>query len=691
MFNESFPLISETIIMAKTKKRAQSRIKSKPSGFNPAGHSMNPDREQGKVDLRGAPFARDRSTIKRLQMYRNQKAKRDKNGKILRPMPFQSKLSPGSVARVEPNQRWFGNTKVISQGALQRFQEELGAAQKDPYQVVMKQNKLPVTLLSERAKTQRVHLLDTESFDSVFGPKRTRKRPKVATGDLASYAQQVADTQDKYEPEKDRDLVRDAPDMRDGQRDWVMAAGQSKRIWNELYKVIDSSDVVVQVLDARDPMGTRSEYVEKYLKKEKAHKHLIFVLNKVDLVPTWVTQKWVAILSQEYPTMAFHASLTNSFGKGALINLLRQFGKLHSDKKQISVGFIGYPNVGKSSVINTIKTKKVCKVAPIAGETKVWQYIALMKRIYLIDCPGVVYPSGETDTEKVLKGVVRVELISSPDDYVPAVLERVRPEYMRRTYGVGSWTDCEDFLERIAKRTGKLLKGGGPDVNTVSKQILNDFQRGRIPYFVPPPGCGTARQVVEADTADATETTAAATSEVSEPQPGGSGDSAAAAEDEDSENAAISAPVTAVSQDLSRVKTDLEFEGEDDQPLQQDGELYVSDGEQEEEESDGEEDRTLEVEPTPSAADATPKAKRKTGGKKRKLDDDDDEGEGKKVKKTAKQKRKEEREKKTKKIGSNFYDVVNVKNKNRNRIKPKSPGAAPGKRNQGKNQGKKGK
>lgn len=101
--------------------------------------------------------------------------------------------------------------------------------------------------------------------------------------------------------------------------------------------------------------------------------------------------------------MAFRSSLTHPFGKGSLINLLRQFGKLHSDKKQISVGFIGYPNVGKSSVINTLRSKKVCKVAPIAGETKVWQYITLMRRIFLIDCPGVVFPTGETDEEKVLK------------------------------------------------------------------------------------------------------------------------------------------------------------------------------------------------------------------------------------------------------------------------------------------------
>lgn len=80
-------------------------------------------------------------------------------------------------------------------------------------------------------------------------------------------------------------------------------------------------------------------------------------------MPTWVTQRWVAVLSQEYPTVAFHASMTHPFGKGALINLLRQFAKLHIDKKQISVGFIGYPNVGKSSIINTLRSKKVCKAS----------------------------------------------------------------------------------------------------------------------------------------------------------------------------------------------------------------------------------------------------------------------------------------------------------------------------------------
>ncbi len=63
----------------------------------------------------------------------------------------------------------------------------------------------------------------------------------------------------------------------------------SRRIWGELYKVIDASDVLIQVLDARDPLGTRSPPVEKFLREEKPHKHMVFLLNKCDLVPTWVT------------------------------------------------------------------------------------------------------------------------------------------------------------------------------------------------------------------------------------------------------------------------------------------------------------------------------------------------------------------------------------------------------------------
>jgi nuclear GTP-binding protein len=289
-------------------------------------------------------------------------------------------------------------------------------------------------------------------------------------------------------PEQDEDL-RDRPEEpRALVRDLMFDKGQSKRIWSELYKVIDSSDIIIQVLDARNPLGTRSRKVEETVKSFGSHKHMIFLLNKCDLVPTWVTRRWVQILSSEHPTLAFHASIDHPFGKGALIQLLRQFSRLHGDKKQICVGFIGYPNVGKSSVINTLRKKKVCKVAPIPGETKVWQYITLFKRIYLIDCPGVVAASDDTETDVVLKGVVRIENLQDPQEHVAQVLEHIKREYITRTYGISEWTDHDDFLKKLAIKYHKLLKKGEPDTATVAKMVLYDWTRGRLPYFYPPPG-----------------------------------------------------------------------------------------------------------------------------------------------------------------------------------------------------------
>ena len=186
--------------------------------------------------------------------------------------------------------------------------------------------------------------------------------------------------------------------------------------------------------------------------------------------------------------MAFHASITNSFGKGSLIQLLRQFSSLHSNRKQISVGFVGYPNTGKSSIINTLRKKKVCNVAPIPGETKVWQYITLMKRIYLIDCPGVV-PPGPTDSEEdiLMRGVVRVENVPNPGQYIDAVLKRCKPHHIERTYGVRASGPATDLLDALAKKGGRLLKGGEADADGVARMILNDFLRGKLPWFTAPP------------------------------------------------------------------------------------------------------------------------------------------------------------------------------------------------------------
>ncbi|XP_078279579.1 nucleolar GTP-binding protein 2 [Rhinoraja longicauda] len=682
---------------------------------NPSTASTNPDRPKDAGGHR-----RDRATIKRLNMYR-QRERRNKLGKVVKPLQFQSTVTSGTTARVEPNIKWFANTRVIKQSSLQKFQDEMGNVMKDPYRLILKQTKLPMSLLNDRVTphNSKVHILDTETFETTFGPKAQRKRPNLSVCDVNSLVEKAETSAKEYDLEKDRDLVVEDTGVRDEVREEIFKKGQSKRIWGELYKVIDSSDVIIQVLDARDPLGTRSPHIEAYLKKEKPWKHLVFVFNKCDLVPTWATKRWVAVLSHDYPTLAFHASITNPFGKGALIQLLRQFGKLHSDKKQISVGFIGYPNVGKSSIINTLRSKKVCNVAPIAGITKVWQYITLMRRIFLIDCPGVVYPSGDTETEIVLKGVVQVEKIKCPEDHIAAVLERAKEEYISKTYKIDCWTDPVDFLEKLAFRMGKLLKGGEPDVQTVSKMVLNDWQRGRIPFFVKPPNAEDNSKPLTTLEVEKESNNSDPVKESSEVIVGN--------EPEKAENEIVPQIVAQVRQNFGKIIVAPEFTEADLQPVnisdnEENSEEDDEGGEEDEEEqgkedNDGKEptdgdgsklqcagkpkrvlqdldekiakckkfldkakakrfsairipkDLTLKLlgQPRRKVADQTEESaeNRCRGGKRKAQNDSEDEQPS--VKLSSKEKRRLERQQHSKKVGVRYYDTHNIKNKNKDK------------------------
>ena len=187
-----------------------------------------------------------------------------------------------------------------------------------------------------------------------------------------------------------------------------------KSYQNELNQVLNNSDVILQVLDARDPMSCRSKELESQILSHKDQKKLILILNKVDLVPLENATAWVKYLRREFPTILFKANtqtqksnlssislfnnsriskttvkddiMTSNKAVGAenLLELLKNYCRIEDTKKSITVGVIGFPNVGKSSIINSMTRNKNVGVSSTPGFTKQMQevIIGLLYSIY---------------------------------------------------------------------------------------------------------------------------------------------------------------------------------------------------------------------------------------------------------------------------------------------------------------------
>jgi len=249
-----------------------------------------------------------------------------------------------------------------------------------------------------------------------------------------------------------------------------------------VYEVIQDADVIIEVLDARDPLGTRSPKLEKII-QNYPDKKLILFLNKADLVPYKIIKEWIRYLSKEYPT--FYGS--DRFGyKRTITFLKRKITKL-MDKTPIRVCLVGYPNVGKSSIINALRKKKVAPVSPLAGFTRGKKYIKLESvNILLMDTPGIIPYKSENELELVIKGAIRPDKISDVQSAIEKIFSLVKKEDLEKIYNI-KFESIEQFLSDLAKKRGRLLPKGIPDIDTISRIIIKDFQRGKIPYYKKPP------------------------------------------------------------------------------------------------------------------------------------------------------------------------------------------------------------
>jgi len=287
-----------------------------------------------------------------------------------------------------------------------------------------------------------------------------------------------------------------------------------KAFYRDLRKVIEQSDILIEVLDARDPNSCRCPELEQEILERG--KKVVLVMNKIDLVPQDATVAWLEHLRREFPTVAFKAARTSKsggaerpvhtsakaeqasagllssaaavVGADRLMSLLKNYSRISADKKRaITVGVVGYPNVGKSSVINSLKRSAAVKVGATAGMTRTVQEVQLDSKLTLIDSPGVVFAGDQSDPSVVLRNAANVETLADPCGVVDALLQRAPRAALLRHFCVADFSDVQGFLVQIARLRGKLKKGGAANLEAAARLVLTEWTNGKLRYYCLPP------------------------------------------------------------------------------------------------------------------------------------------------------------------------------------------------------------
>ncbi|XP_039512105.1 guanine nucleotide-binding protein-like 3 isoform X1 [Pimephales promelas] len=274
----------------------------------------------------------------------------------------------------------------------------------------------------------------------------------------------------------------------------------------ELNKVIEASDVIVEVLDARDPLGCRCPQLEETVLKHEGKKKLLFVLNKIDLVPKDKLEKWLGYLDAECPTFLFKASMqlkdrtvsqkkqrgTNAvldhsraascFGRDCLLQTLSDLAKEKDAETMLKVGVVGFPNVGKSSIINSLKEMRACHVGLQRGLTRCMQEVHITKSVKMIDSPGIVAAPGNPGDVLALRSLQVEEKEESPLEAVRALLKQCNQQHIMLQYNVPNYRNSLEFLTTLAKKRGFLQKGGIPNTELAATTFLNDWTGAKLSY-----------------------------------------------------------------------------------------------------------------------------------------------------------------------------------------------------------------
>ncbi|MBS3123859.1 50S ribosome-binding GTPase [Candidatus Woesearchaeota archaeon] len=248
--------------------------------------------------------------------------------------------------------------------------------------------------------------------------------------------------------------------------------------WRVVNSVLQEADIIIEVLDARFPQESRNVEIEEKIRH--SGKIILYVITKSDLVDRPKLEEAKKELE--------HAVYISSLEKLGTTKLKKKILEL-SRGHRVVVGVVGYPNVGKSSLINALAGRHAARTSSESGFTKGLQKIKVDNKIMLLDTPGV-FPETEkgsnvvqnTEYKHALFGAIDYAKVKDPEQAALGLIERERATICK-VYNLSK--DCltlpaDDVLEILALRLGRLSKGGKGDLEAVSRQILKDWQTGKI-------------------------------------------------------------------------------------------------------------------------------------------------------------------------------------------------------------------
>ena len=273
---------------------------------------------------------------------------------------------------------------------------------------------------------------------------------------------------------------------------------KNPEVWKELWHVLERSQVAVYIIDSRDPLSFFCEDFVHYL--NELNLPVLIALNKGDLVPIEIRNEWsnyfISLQSNLNLQFQFVSALNNSndlLTPKQLILKAKELAKSSGKDGRITIGFVGFPNVGKSSMLNSAVGKICVRSSSTPGKTKHLQTIIIEEEgIVLCDCPGLVFPLfQQSRASMICNGILSIDQMTDWLSPLSIICEKIPSEALNILYGtslIEKYSNPREFLRQLSFRKGFTLTGENPDYARTSKIVLKDFTSGKLIHCELPPG-----------------------------------------------------------------------------------------------------------------------------------------------------------------------------------------------------------